>query len=349
MQRYYTRACNFFYGEKSKSLVNLKKSLPICGKKEISFDHIEIISRKNVKKISITEINKLPKNIRLKVRKDINNITKKIKNFSNLNFSSPYILMGILNITPDSFSDGGKYLKKNKAMSQLKKMFSEGADLVDIGGESTRPGSKAVKTKVEWERIKPILKDINKRKIISVDTRKAEIMEKSIFMGANIINDVSGLSFDTETVKILKKYKVPFVLQHSSGMPEVMQKNPKYKDVVLDIYDFFVKKINFLRKKGIKHNKIILDPGIGFGKNLKHNLKILKNISVYHCLGFPILLGTSRKKFIKDISKVNDSSDRLGGTLSSCIFSLMQGVQILRIHDVNEIKQGIKVFRELIN
>ena len=173
-------------------------------------------------------------------------------------------------------------------------------------------------------------------------------MKKSLSLGAHIINDVSGLSYDKETINLLKKTNVPFILQHSLGSPETMQLNPKYKNVVLEIYDFFEKKINFLRKLGIRHNKIILDPGIGFGKNLNHNVEILKNISIFHTLGFPILLGISRKRFIKDISKENDSTDRLGGTLSSSIFALQQGVQIIRVHDVNELQQGLKVYRELI-
>ncbi len=256
--------------------------------------------------------------------------------------------MGILNITPDSFSDGGKYYQNNLAKKQLDYLFKCGADLVDIGGESTRPGSKSISSSVEWNRIKYILKKINKNKLISLDTRKSDIMEKGIKLGVGLINDVSGLSYDANTLKILKKYEIPFVLQHSLGDPEVMQRNPKYKNVLLDIYDFFEKKINFLRSIGIKSENIILDPGIGFGKNLKHNITIIKNISIYHSLGLPILLGISRKRFIKDLSGMNDSLSRKGGTISSSIYAIMQGVQILRVHDVNEIVQSIKIFKELI-
>ena len=256
--------------------------------------------------------------------------------------------MGILNITPDSFSDGGKYNKKNLAKKQLDFLFESGADLVDIGGESTRPGSKTVSSKIEWKRIKKILNQIDRKKIISLDTRKSYIMEKGINLGVKLINDVSGLSYDKNTVNILRNYNIPFVLQHSLGNPDQMQNNPKYKNVLLDIYDFFEGKIKFLKRMGINHSNIILDPGIGFGKNLKHKMTIIKNISMYHSLGLPILLGISRKKFIKELSINNDSSLRLGGTVSSSIFAMMQGVQILRVHDVNEINQSIKVFKELI-
>ena len=347
MSRYYTRVCNFYYGSKSKSLVEKKKALPLHGNKDFSFDKVEIISRKNKKIISIKKIKDLPDQIKKIVKEDIKLITKK-KKIKNLNFRNIPSIMGILNITPDSFSDGGKYNHGNLATKQLNYLFKKGAHVVDIGGESTRPGSKSISSKIEWNRIKNILKKIDKKKMISLDTRKSDIMEKGIKLGVKLINDVSGLSYDKNSIYILKKYKTPFVLQHSLGNPDVMQNNPKYKNVLLDIYDFFEKKIKFLRKNGINHNNIILDPGIGFGKNLKHNMKIIKNISIYHSLGLPILLGISRKKFIKELSLSNDSSSRIGGTISSSIFAIMQGIQVLRVHDVNEINQSIKVFKKLI-
>ena len=256
--------------------------------------------------------------------------------------------MGILNVTPDSFSDGGKYNKISFAKKHLDHLFKSGANLVDIGGESTRPGSQPISSNVEWKRIKNILKKTNKKKLISLDTRKSDIMEKGIKLGVNFINDVSGLDYDNKSVDVLKRYKIPFVLQHSQGNPDVMQKNPKYQNVLLDIYDFFEKKIKFLRKIGIKHNNIILDPGIGFGKNLKHNMTIIKNISIYHSLGLPILIGFSKKKYIKELSGNNDSFSRIGGTVSTSIFTMMQGIQMIRVHDVNEVTQSIKVFKEFI-
>ena len=348
MSRYYTRVCNFYYGAKSRALVKDKKSLPLNGINEISFNQIEIISRKSKKIISLDKISKLPIKLKKKIKNEIKLIIKKKKNIKSLSFKSTSNIMGVLNITPDSFSDGGKYNKNATAKKHLDHLFESGAHIVDIGGESTRPGSKPVSSKVEWNRIKNILKKIDKKKLISLDTRKSDIMEKGIKLGASLINDVSGLNYDNNSVDILKKYKTPFVLQHSLGNPDVMQKNPKYKNVLLDIYDFFEEKIKFLRKNGITHNNIFLDPGIGFGKNLKHNMTIIKNISIYHSLGLPILLGISRKKFIKDLSGKNDSSSRIGGTVSTSIFAMTQGVQVLRIHDVNEVNQSMKVFKELI-
>ena len=348
MSRYYTRVCNFYYGIKSRNLVKEKKSLPLNGNDKISFDKVEIISRKLKKKISIKKINNLPDHLKKKINRDIKLIVKYKKNFKYLSLKNTPNIMGILNITPDSFSDGGKYNQDKLAKKQLKYLFKKGANLVDIGGESTRPGSKPVSCKVEWKRIKNVLKNFDKKKIISLDTRKSNIMEKGINLGVKLINDVSGLNYDENSINILKKYKTPFIIHHSLGNPDVMQKNPKYENVLLDIYDFFEEKIKHLRRAGINHNNIILDPGIGFGKNLKHNMKIIKDISIYHSLGFPILLGLSRKRFIKELSIKNDSSTRIGGTISSSIFAMMQGVQILRVHDVNEVNQSINVFKELI-
>ena len=347
MIKYYTRVCNFYYGKESRDLLKRKKTLPLNGSKEISFDKIEIISRKSKKKIFIKDIVFLPNKLKKKIKKDINLITRK-KKFRYLNFKSIPNIMGILNVTPDSFSDGGKYNKKRLAKKHLDYLFEKGANLVDIGGESTRPGSKPINSKIEWNRLKNILKIFDKKKIISLDTRKSEIMEKGIKLGIKIINDVSGLNYDKNSINILQKYKVPFILQHSLGAPDVMQNNPRYENILLDIYDYFEEKIKHLRKIGIHHNNIILDPGIGFGKNLKHNMTLIKNISIYHSLGFPILLGISRKKFIKELSHKNDSLSRLGGTISSTIFLMTQGIQILRVHEVNEINQSIKIFKELI-
>ncbi len=349
MSRYYTRVCNFYYGNQSKYLVSKKKAIPLNQIKEISFDQIEIISRKFKKKIFINQIKYLSKSLKTKINYDLKKIKKKKKNFSNLNFQKIPNILGVLNLTPDSFSDGGKFNTKEKSIKHAIYLLNSGANLVDVGGESTRPGSKPIKENLEWGRISKILKFANKKLPISLDTRKSNIMKKGIMLGVKLINDVSGLSFDNETMNVLKKYKIPFVIQHSKGVPENMQKKPSYKNELLDIYDFFEEKIRLLRSIGINHNNIIIDPGIGFGKNLKHNMSLIHNISIFHSLGFPILVGNSRKSFIKELSKKNDSKLRTGGTLASSIYLMMQGVQILRIHDVNEIMQGIKVFKKIIN
>jgi len=348
MKKYYTRACNFTYGKSSIKLIGKKINLPLNGNKNFSFSQVEIITRDSKKIINLNDVKKLPKLLKEKINKDLKTIIKGNNNFSKLNFKKIPNIMGILNLTPDSFSDGGKFNKKKAGLKHAFNLFEFGADIVDVGGESTRPGSKSITEREEWSRIEKIISKIGRKIPLSLDTRKAEIMNKGIKIGIKLINDISGLSYDSKTIEILRKHKTPFVIQHSQGTPENMQNNPKYKDELLDIYDFFEEKIKFLRSEGIKHNNIILDPGIGFGKNLKHNMNLIKSISIFHTLGFPVLLGLSRKRFIKDLSGKNDTKERLGGTIASSLYSMMQGVQILRIHDVNELTQSIKVFTQLI-
>ena len=347
MEKYYTRACNFYYGSLSKEKIKKKLSLPLNGNNLISFDNIEIITRKYKKKIHIKKIKKLSNKIQKKINNDIKLITRK-KKFKGLNFLNSPILMGVINLTPDSFSDGGKYNKKNSGYNHANYLIKKGCKILDIGGESTRPGAKDISKITEWKRINKTLIKIKKlNKFISLDTRKSWIMEKGIKNRINLINDVSGFEYDSNTTNILKKHKIPFVIHHMQKTPKNMQKNPRYKNVLLDVYDFFEKKINKIRSLGIKHSNIILDPGIGFGKNLKHNMTLINNISIFHSLGFPIMLGVSRKRFIKDLSGNNDSKERLGGTISSSLYAMTQGTQILRIHDVNEVNQSIKVFKSL--
>ena len=349
MKRYYTRVCNFYYGKESELLVKKNKTIPLNGNKKLSFDQIEIISRSSKKIFHINNVKNLNKFIKKQIILDLKKVRFKKRNFANLNFLKIPNIMGVLNLTPDSFSDGGKYNKNNEGLKHALKMFKSGANIIDIGGESTRPGSKAISDKLEWKRIEKFIKSANKKIPVSLDTRKSGIMKKGIKFGVKIINDVSGLDHDPETINLLKKYKIPFVIQHSQGTPENMQKKPYYKNELLEIYDFFEEKIKFLKSIGIRHNNIIIDPGIGFGKNLKHNMNLISNISIFHSLGLPILVGNSRKRFIKEISGKNDTKNRIGGTVASSIYLMMQGVQILRVHDVNELLQGVKVFNRLID
>ncbi len=351
MKKYYTRACNFYYGNNAKTLIKKKIALPLCGSQNIAFDKIEVILRKNDKVtskiISIKKIHLLSAPCKKKIKQDLKMIVLKRQNFlNNVNFLEPSI-MGILNLTPDSFSDGGKFNNQKKAKDHIYNMIKAGANIIDIGGESTRPGSKTVLTNIEWKRIENVVKNFKKyyKKIcLSIDTRKSDIMIKAIKNKADLINDVSGFNYDNQSLLRLKKYDIAKVLHHMQGTPNTMQKNPKYKNVILDIYDFFEKGI-----KTINNKKIVLDPGIGFGKNLKHNLTLISKISLFHSLGFPILIGTSRKRFINQISGIYDSNERIGGTVASVLFLLSQGVQIFRVHNVKEIKQGILVFRKILS
>ena len=351
MIKYYTRACNFYYGRLSKKFIKKKLSLPLCGDKEISFDKIEIFS-KNKKKvtskiINIKKINFLPREIKKKVFNDIKKITSRRKLFNK----KKHILMGVLNMTPDSFSDGGQFNSEHKAFKRIYEMIKSGADIIDIGGESTRPRSKIISPKVEWDRVKIVIKKFKKKfpKLsLSIDTRKSLVLRNAMKFNVDILNDVSCFKFDKNSLNIIKNKNLWKVIHHMQGTPQTMQIKPKYNHVLLDIYDFFEREIKNLEKDRYS-NKIILDPGIGFGKNLKHNLMILNKISIFHSLGFPILIGTSRKRFINQISKSFDTKERIGGTLSSILFSFSQGIKIFRIHNVKEIKQGILVFESLLN
>ncbi len=259
--------------------------------------------------------------------------------------------MGILNLTPDSFSDGGKFNSIKKSTKRIKTMIDDGAEIIDVGGESTRPGSKIISQKKELQRVKEVIKNFKKRypkTLLSIDTRKSLVMNFSIKHKVDIINDVSCFKFDPRSIESIEKKNLWKIIHHMQGTPQNMQINPKYNHVLLDIYDFFEKEIKKFKKLKY-HKKIILDPGIGFGKNLKHNLMILNKISLFHSLGFPILIGTSRKRFINQISGKYDTKERIGGTLSSIIFSFTQGIRIFRVHNVKEVKQSLLIFETLLN
>ena len=356
MRKYYTRPCNFYYGNYAKKLIDEKKALSLTGYSNIAFDQVEIISREkkgviDSKFYSIKKISEIDRKILITIEKDLKNITSKRKNILGLRFDIP-LLIGVLNITPDSFSDGGLFFEETEAYDQARSMVNSGATIIDIGGESTRPGSKTIDAKEEWERIKNTIVKFKKefpKGILSLDTRKSYVMTKGIENGVDIINDVSGLNFDKKSFDVINSNKKPFILHHMQGTPSTMQNNPIYEDVILDIFDFFEEKINFCVKQNYKKELIILDPGIGFGKNLNHNLRLMSKISIFHSLGCPILIGTSRKRFIEHIVTKFDTPDRTGGTLASVLYGLSQGVQLFRVHNVKEINQGILVFNKILN
>ena len=356
MRKCYTRPCNFYYGNYAKKLIKEKKALSLTGRSNIAFDQVEIFHR-NKKQIveskfySIKKLKQLDKETLQIVKKDLKNITHERKSILGLKFDVPMI-MGVLNVTPDSFSDGGLFLDQSKAYEQANLMINEGATIIDIGGESTRPGSKTIDEKEEWQRVKNTIIKLKKnfsKILLSLDTRKSYVMSNGIKSGVDIINDVSGLNFDKRSFDLINSKKKPFILHHMQGTPETMQNNPTYEDVLLDIFDFFEEKINFCTKKNYRKEFIILDPGIGFGKNLNHNLRLMSKISIFHSLGCPILIGTSRKRFIEHIVTKFDTPDRTGGTLASVLYGLSQGVQLFRVHNVKEIHQGILVFNKILN
>lgn len=248
-------------------------------------------------------------------------------------------IMGILNITPDSFSDGGEYFGTDKAIEHYKSLVQDGADFIDIGGESTRPFSKKVSAQDEQSRVVPIIKEIREfdsNTVISIDTRNASTARAAINAGADIINDVSALDWDEEMINILKDTKAPVVLNHSKGSPDVMQNDTCYIDVVDEIFDYLYKKIDFLVTNGIEQNKIIVDPGIGFGKSTEQNFEIIKRIEEFKSLGCPVLVGHSRKNFISETIESKDNSVLDTATLILSQMLADKKVDIIRVHNVKQ-------------
>ena len=257
--------------------------------------------------------------------------------------SSPKI-MGVLNVTPDSFYDGGVFSNEKKILAQVEKMILDGADIIDIGGFSSKPGAKTISLKEEEKRVIPIIKLINKtfnKIIISVDTFRSEIAEKSLNEGASIINDISGGDLDKNIYQISYKYKAPYIMMHMNGVPSNMQNNPKYENINHDIIKDFTSKIDSAEKKGVCD--IIIDPGFGFGKTIQHNYQILNNLKLYTVLKKPILVGISRKSMIYKLLKT-DPSKALNGTTRLNTIALINGANILRVHDVKEAKEVIKLY-----
>lgn len=263
----------------------------------------------------------------------------------SLDFSKKTCVMGILNVTPDSFSDGGAYLNTDKAVERGLRMPKEGADIIDIGGESTRPGSEPVSTEEEIRRTVPVIKALAKkvRIPISIDTYKAEVAKAALEAGASMVNDISGLRLDTDMPKVVAEYDVPVVMMHIKGNPKTMQENPFYEALIPEIIDYLRISIRLALKFGIKEDRIILDPGIGFGKTLEHNLEILNNLPLFTQLQKPIMVGVSRKAFIGKLLGNIAPHERLEGTAAAVAVSIIKGANIVRVHDVKAMAQVARI------
>jgi dihydropteroate synthase len=252
------------------------------------------------------------------------------------------LIMGILNVTPDSFADGGRYNRIDSALQKAEKMAEEGADIIDIGGESTRPGAKPVPLKEEIRRTIPVIKRLVKRidLPISIDTNKSQVAREALNSGASLVNDISALRVDKKMVGVASRYKVPLVLMHMQGRPRNMQKNPQYKDVVGEIISFLRERMGFAKEEGIDEERIIVDPGIGFGKKTEHNLEIFHRLSEFKSLGRPILVGPSRKSVIGNVLGL-PIEERLEGTAATVAASILNGADMVRVHDVKEMKRVV--------
>jgi dihydropteroate synthase len=254
-------------------------------------------------------------------------------------------VMGIINVTPDSFSDGGKFFNPDKAIENGLQLVQEGATILDIGGESTRPGAEVIDVEEEIRRVVPVIKGLaGKVSWISIDTRNAKTMEAAIAAGANAINDISALSHDKNSMDVAAEANVPVFLMHMQGTPRTMQKNPSYNNVVEDIFQYLQQRIKVCETRRIETKMLICDPGLGFGKTLEHNLAILRNIKRFHDLGVPIMLGASRKSFLGKLAETDSPEARISGSIAAALWGLSQGVQIYRVHDVKATVDAFKIW-----
>ncbi len=257
-------------------------------------------------------------------------------------------IMGILNVTPDSFSDGGRFLDPQAALEQGRTMAGAGASILDVGGESTRPGAAEVSVADEVARTAPVIAALADLGVpLSIDTRKAAVAQAALAAGAGIVNDVAALSFDAALAGVVARSGVPVVLMHARGTPATMQDDPVYEDVLLDVYDFLAGRIAYAEQAGIARDRIVVDPGIGFGKTVAHNLALLRGLSLFHGLGCPILLGASRKRFIGTVGGEAVAERRVAGSLAVALTGAAQGAQILRVHDVNETRQALALWQAI--
>lgn len=261
-----------------------------------------------------------------------------------IDMSRRTLLMGVLNVTPDSFSDGGKYIDANAAIARGTELALEGADIIDVGGESTRPGAGPVSAQEEKERVLPVIRGLRQALSIplSIDTYKAEVAQAALEEGADIVNDISALRFDPAMSSLVARAKIPVVLMHMQGIPRTMQQKPSYQDVLEEVKDFLIRRIQFARNSGVDLDRIIVDPGIGFGKELEHNLALLRGLSILASLGCPLLVGPSRKTFIGKLLEAAPD-DRLEGSLAAAVAAVLGGANIIRMHDVREARRVLRI------
>ncbi|MCC3305436.1 dihydropteroate synthase [Sneathiella sp. HT1-7] len=266
------------------------------------------------------------------------------------NDASRPLIMGIVNVTPDSFSDGGQHSSIDAAIAHARQLVSEGADILDIGGESTRPGANAISVQEECARVVPVIDGCRDLGVtISIDSRKADVMAAAVAAGATLINDVSALEYDPSSLNFVAESGLPVCLMHSLADPKVMQDNPSYDDVVADVMAYLRGRVEVCEAAGIARGNIIVDPGIGFGKTVDHNLLLIKSLSAFQALGCDILLGASRKSFIGRITHEPEASKRIIGSVAVALHGAQAGARILRVHDVKETRQALEIWRAIDN
>ena len=299
------------------------------------FTHVEVLDRRRAG--VVIPASDIPADV-------LDRLTASRQTVAGLDLNRPNI-MGILNVTPDSFSDGGQFNAPDAALAQAQAMVDAGADILDIGGESTRPGAVTVDIEDEIARTAPVIAAIRGQSdvAISIDTRKAPVAQAAMDAGAKLINDVAAFTYDPDMAQVAASNQIPCCLMHAQGGPATMQDDPTYSDVTLDVYDFLEARVSAAEAAGIRRDQIIVDPGIGFGKTLDHNITLLKNLSIFHGLGCAVLLGASRKRFIGTLGNAPDAQDRMPGSVAIALHGARQGMQILRVHDTLATRQALSL------
>ena len=333
----YLRPLALVYGPDAAVLIKTGAAVPLAGLPQIAFTKAEWIEREGTtitrRAVDLAEARQHPL---------FTAISTPRPNFGPLQLNRCHI-MGIVNVTPDSFSDGGVHYKAETAIAEARKMAEDGASILDIGGESTRPGSESVSTEEESNRIMPVISALAKDHCVSVDTRKASLMKAALNAGAAMINDVSALQFDPTSAATVAAAKAPVILMHAQGEPRTMQLAPKYEDVALDVYDQLAALIAKAQAAGIARSNIMVDVGFGFGKSFKQNLELLQQLTLFHGLGVGLLVGVSRKGFIGAITREKTAAKRLAGSIGGALQAAMMGAQVLRVHDVKDSLAALSV------
>jgi dihydropteroate synthase len=333
MKRYY-RPVSLLFGPDARRAISEGVAGALGGSASIGFTHLEISERAD---------GTLSRAFEAFAPGRMPSLSAARQPICGLSLDHPR-LMGIINVTPDSFSDGGLLPNAEAAVAHGMMLAEEGADILDVGGESTRPGSDPSPLEEEWSRIGPVVSALAKAgHIVSVDTRKPEIMRRAVDSGARMINDVSALGFDRLSAATAAALDVPVILMHAKGDPKTMQANPVYDDVALDVFDMLEARLAACEREGIARQKLLIDPGIGFGKTLRHNLELLHNLTLFHALGVGIILGLSRKSTIGTLTGESRPRDRIMGSVAGGIQAALSGAHILRVHDVKATKQALSV------
>jgi len=341
-------------GGAARAAVEARQARALAGG-PLAFTHLQLIARDTKKReaegFTLADfehsIARQPAAVRAQLRERLDLLAASRPRFAGLAMDRPRI-MGVINVTPDSFSDGGRFLDAGKAIAHGRALIDAGAEILDIGGESTRPGAEPVSAEEEIRRVVPVIAGLRDAgAAISIDTRHARVMAAAVAAGARIINDVTALTGDPDSLAAAAASGAGVVLMHMRGEPRTMQANPRYREAALDIYDYFAARLEAAEAAGLPRRRIAIDPGIGFGKSLAHNRDILSRLALLHGLGCPILLGVSRKSFIAKLSRGEDPAHRLAGSLAAALWGLKAGVQMIRVHDVAETAQAVAVWRAL--